>query len=218
MQGIRRTQSLLAVLFARRLIQRRRRVGVDAESLVSIALGLSLSAACGFRVFVPLLAIGAAARLGLVELSPGFSWMGATPALIAFGTATLLEVAAYYIPWLDNFLDAAATPAAIIAGILASAAVFVDMPPLVRWVVALVGGGGAAGLIQGATVLLRIKSLATTGGLGNPVVSTAELAGSTVVSVLAIFVPIFCLVLLLVGTILVFRSAGRIFFGRTPAS
>jgi hypothetical protein len=191
---------------------------VDAESLVSIALGLSLSAACGFRVFVPLLAIGAAARLELVELSPGFSWMGATPTLIAFGTATLLEVAAYYIPWLDNFLDAAATPAAIIAGILASAAVFVDMPPLVRWVVALVGGGGAAGLIQGATVLLRIKSLATTGGLGNPVVSTAELAGSTVVSVLAIFVPIFCLVLLLVGTILVFRSAGRIFFGRTPAS
>ncbi|HEV8375208.1 MAG TPA: DUF4126 domain-containing protein [Candidatus Polarisedimenticolia bacterium] len=186
--------------------------------MVSIALGLSLSAACGFRVFVPLLAIGAAARLELVELSPGFSWMGATPTLIAFGTATLLEVAAYYIPWLDNFLDAAATPAAIIAGILASAAVFVDMPPLVRWVVALVGGGGAAGLIQGATVLLRIKSLATTGGLGNPVVSTAELAGSTVVSVLAIFVPIFCLVLLLVGTILVFRSAGRIFFGRTPAS
>jgi len=191
---------------------------VGSESLVSIALGLSLSAACGFRVFVPLLAVGLAARFGLVALSPGFSWMQTTPALMAFGTATLLEVAAYYVPWLDNFLDAAATPAAVIAGIVASAAVFIDMPPLVRWVVALVGGGGAAGLVQGATVLLRIKSLATTGGFGNPFVSTAELMGSSVISTLAIVVPILCLALLLVGTFLVFRSAGRIFFGHRRAS
>lgn len=191
---------------------------MNAESLVSIALGLGLSAACGFRVFVPLLLISAAARYDYLALSPGFAWMESTAALVAFGTATVLEVAAYYVPWLDNFLDAAATPAAVLAGVLASAAVFVEMPPLVRWSLALIGGGTAAGLIQGATVLLRLKSLALSGGLTNPLVSTAELAGSTITSVLAILLPILCLALLIVGSILVFRSAGRIFFGRRPVS
>ena len=191
---------------------------MNAESLVSIALGLGLSAACGFRVFVPLLLISAAARYDYLALSPGFAWMESTAALVAFGTATVLEVAAYYVPWLDNFLDAAATPAAVLAGVLASAAVFVEMPPLIRWSLALIGGGTAAGLIQGATVLLRLKSLALSGGLTNPLVSTAELAGSTITSVLAILLPILCLALLIVGSILVFRSAGRIFFGRRPVS
>jgi len=189
---------------------------VNAESFVSIALGLGLSAACGFRVFVPLLLISTAARYDYLALSPGFAWMESTAALVVFGTATALEVGAYYVPWLDNFLDAAATPAAVLAGVLASAAVFVEMPPLVRWSLALIGGGAAAGLIQGATVLLRLKSLALSGGLTNPLVSTAELAGSTITSVLAILLPILCLALLIVGSILVFRSAGRIFFGRRP--
>ena len=189
---------------------------MSTESFVSIALGLGLSAACGFRVFVPLLLIGTAARLDYLALSPGFSWMETTPALVAFGTATVLEVGAYYVPWLDNFLDAVATPAAVIAGVLATAAVFVEMPPLLRWSLALIGGGSAAGLIQGATVLLRLKSLALSGGLTNPLVSTAELAGSTITSVLAILLPVLCFALLIVGSILVFRSAGRIFFGRRP--
>jgi len=189
---------------------------VNAESFVSIALGLGLSAACGFRVFVPLLLISTAARYDYLALSPGFAWMESTAALVVFGTATALEVGAYYVPWLDNFLDAAATPAAVLAGVLASAAVFVEMPPLVRWSLALIGGGAAAGLIQGATVLLRLKSLALSGGLTNPLVSTAELAGSTITSVLVILLPILCLALLIVGSILVFRSAGRIFFGRRP--
>ena len=77
----------------------------------------------------------------------------------AFGTATLLEIAAYYIPWFDHLLDTIATPAAVVAGMVASASVMVDLPPVLKWGVALIGGGGAAGLLQGATVLLRLKSL-----------------------------------------------------------
>ena len=118
---------------------------MNAETLMSLAVGLGLSAACGFRVFVPLLVIGGAARAGTLALSPGFAWMGTTPALIAFGTATVLEILAYYVPLLDHLLDTLATPAAVIAGVAASAAVFVDLPPLVRGSVALVGGGAAAG-------------------------------------------------------------------------
>jgi len=182
--------------------------------LISIALGLGLSAACGFRVFVPLLAIGVAAKYGYLQLSPGFSWMATDAALIAFGTATALEIAAYYIPWLDHFLDTVAMPAAVIAGVIASASVFVEMPPMVRWSLALIGGGGAAGLIQGATVLLRLKSLTLTAGLANPLVSTVELIGASAISILAIVVPVVCLTLLVVGCVLVFRSTGRLLFGK----
>ena len=188
----------------------------NAETLISLAAGLGLSAACGFRVFVPLLVIGGAARAGLLTLSPGFSWMETTPALIAFGTATVLEVLAYYVPWLDHLLDILATPAAVIAGVVASAAVFVDLPPLVRWSVALVGGGAAAGLVQGATVALRLKSSAFTGGLGNPVLATAELAGSALLSILAVLIPLLGLLLLVAGMVAAFRLSGRLLFGRRP--
>jgi hypothetical protein len=181
--------------------------------ITSVAVGVGLAAACGFRIFVPFLVLGGAARLGLVPLSAGFSWLGSDEALLALAVATVLEAAAYKIPWLDHLLDLLASPAAVIAGALASAAVVTDLPPLLRFAVAVVGGGGAAAMVQGATVLARLKSTATTGGLANPLVALAELAGSILTSVLAILAPFFLLFFLaaLVGGLLFFfvvRSKG----------
>ena len=112
--------------------------------LVALAVGIGLSASCGFRVFVPLLGLGLAARFGGLALAGGFEWMTSDAALVAFAAATTLEILAYYVPWMDNLLDTLATPTAVIAGIIASAAVFVDLPPLVRWSVAIIGGGSPA--------------------------------------------------------------------------
>jgi hypothetical protein len=188
------------------------------ETLLSIALGIGLSAACGFRVFIPLLIISAANYAGHISLSPEFEWIGTLPALIAFGTATILEILAYYIPWLDQLLDTIATPAAIVAGVIASASVFAEVSPLFRWTLALIGGGGIAGLVQGATALTRLKSTAMTGGLGNPIVSTAELLGSVVTSVLALLAPILCVILILGGLALVFIPARRVLFGKKKSA
>lgn len=184
------------------------------DTVLSIALGIGLSAACGFRVFVPLLIMSIAAYSGHMTLSAGFEWIGTLPALIAFATATVLEILAYYIPWLDHVLDTIATPAAVVAGVIASASVFTDVSPLLRWTLALIGGGGIAGLVQGATVLTRLKSAAFTGGLGNPVISTGELIGSVATSLLAILFPILCVILVLAGIAIVFFSARRILFGK----
>ena len=184
------------------------------DTILSIALGIGLSAACGFRVFVPLLIISVAAHTGHVSLSPGFEWIAALPALIAFGTATILEILAYYIPWLDQLLDTIATPAAVVAGVIASASVFADVSPLLRWTLALIGGGGIAGLVQGATGLTRLKSTVFTAGLGNPILSTAELFGSIITSLLALLVPAICVILILAGITLVFISARRVLFGK----
>jgi hypothetical protein len=164
--------------------------------ITSVAVGIGLAAACGFRIFVPFLVMGAAARLGWLPLSAGFAWLGSDEALLALAVATVLEAVAYKVPWLDHLLDLLASPAAVLAGALAVAAVVTDLPPLLRFAVAVVGGGGAAALVQGATVLARLKSTAITGGLANPLVALVELFGSIVTSVLALLVPFFLLVFL----------------------
>jgi hypothetical protein len=163
------------------------------DTLLSIALGLGLAAAAGLRVFVPVFGAGLAAQFGGLPLSSGFAWVGTTPALIAFGTATALEIGAYYIPWLDHLLDVAATPAAVIAGVVASAAVITDLPPMITWIVALIGGGGAAGIMQMLSVGARVKSTALTGGLGNPVVATGEALGAVTLTAIAILLPVVAL-------------------------
>ena len=180
------------------------------QGLISVAIGLGLAAACGFRVFTPLLIAGIAAHYGQLPLAGGFDWLGTTPALIAFGSATILEIGAYYIPWLDHALDLIATPAAVTAGMIAAASVVTDLPPLLKWTVTIIGGGGAAGLIQAATVLLRLKSTALTGGLGNPVVATAEAAGSVIASIVAIVLPLVAVAVLIAGMVLVLRLRSRV--------
>jgi hypothetical protein len=159
------------------------------ETVIGILLGVSLSAACGFRIFAPLLVMSIASRAGHIALAPGFEWIGSAPAIVMFAVATGLEVTAYYVLWLDNILDMIATPAAVIAGIIVMASCVSGMSPLLKWTLAVVAGGGAAGIVQGATALTRAASTATTGGLGNPAVSTIEAGGAFVLSVLAIAVP-----------------------------
>jgi len=187
------------------------------DTAVRIALGIGLAAAAGFRVFVPLLALSIAGLTGTLELSQGFAWIGTVPALIAFGTATVMEVAAYYIPWVDNILDTIATPAAVVAGTIASASVITDISPLLKWVLALIGGGGIAGLIQGATVLTRAKSSVVTAGMGNPVVATAELGGSIFTTILSFLAPFITIILVLLVCGVVFASARRLLFGHIGA-
>jgi hypothetical protein len=168
-----------------------------AETLLSLCVGLALSAACGFRVFIPLLVTNLAARAGHLELAAGFDWLASDAALVTFGAATVLEIGAYYIPWLDNVLDTIATPAAVVAGTVITASFVGDMSPMLRWTLAAIAGGGAAGLVQTATVVARGASTALTGGLGNPLLATAELGGSVVTSALVVLVPVAAVVLLM---------------------
>src|SRR5262245_49653877 len=176
--------------------------------LFGIPVGLALSAAAGLRIFVPLLLTGVAARLGVLTLTPGMAWLASDVALVALGTATLLEIVAYYVPWLDNLLDTIATPAAVTAGVMMTAAATPDLPPLLRWTLAIVAGGGTAGLVQASTALLRLKSSAFTAGAGNPVIATGELAGSIALSVIGLLAPLLAAVVV-VALLLILASRIR---------
>src|SRR5256885_9777672 len=147
------------------------------EPVLSLLIGIGLSAACGFRVFVPLLVVSIASHTGHLHLSSGFEWMGSTAALIAFATATALEIAGYYVPWVDNLLDTIASPAAVIAGTLITASLVAGMSPFLKWTLAVIAGGGVAGLGQGTTGVRRGATRAGTGRLGDPCLPRAGLGG-----------------------------------------
>ena len=182
------------------------------ETALSIGLGLGLSAACGFRVFVPFLVLGVAAATGQITLAPGFDWLASIPALIVLSIATLTEIVAYYVPWLDNLLDTVASPTAVVAGAVAMASLMTDADPVFQWTVAVIAGGGVAGLSQMATVTLRTASTAMSAGLGNPLVASLELAGALGLSLLAIALPIVALfgVALLLTVLAVFLIRRRV--------
>jgi hypothetical protein len=167
------------------------------ELLLSVCIGLGLSAACGFRIFVPLLITSIAAHSGHLHLASSFDWIGSPAALTAFSVATALEIAGYYVPWVDHFLDTVATPAAVVAGTIVTASMVTDVSPFLRWSLAVVAGGGVAGIVQATTVLARSLSLTSTGGLGNPLIATAELGGSILTALVAIIAPFFALGLII---------------------
>jgi len=186
------------------------------ETLLAVCLGIGLSAACGFRVFVPLLVMSIASLSGHLTLASGFDWIGTYPALVTFSVATVLEIGGYYIPWVDHLLDTVATPAAIVAGTVITASMVHDTSPFLRWTLAAIAGGGVAGLVQGTTVLARGVSTATTGGLGNPFFATVELGGALFTSILAILAPLLAVAMIVVVLFFLGRKALRKFNRAQP--
>ncbi len=179
------------------------------QEITAVFLGIGLSAACGFRIFVPLLAASILAMTGQVHPSASMAWIGTYPALIAFATATVLEIAAYYIPWLDHALDVIATPAAIAAGTLITGALIPDLAPWLKWTLALILGGAPASILQGATVLLRGKSSALTAGTGNALVATGELLSAILTSLFAALLPVITGLLVLAVCLFLLLKFGR---------
>jgi hypothetical protein len=168
------------------------------ESLLAVLVGIGLAASCGFRVFVPLLVAGAAAHGGYLKVAAGFDWIGTWPALLAFGIAATIEVLAYYIPWVDNLLDAVASPLAIIAGMVLFAASVTGLDPFLKWSLAIIAGGGSAAIVQGGTVFARGASTTTTGGLANFLVATFETLTGFFFPLISIVVPLLAITLLIV--------------------
>lgn len=187
----------------------------DLGMFSALLAGISLSAASGLRVFLPLLGVGLASHFGLLELGEGFDWMASEPVLIVVGVAALLEASAYYIPIVDNLLDTLATPAAMAGGTVIVSSLMPELNAPAHWATALLLGGGTAGIVQAGTVVARGASTATTAGLGNPILATLETGGSMVAVVLALLIPV-AFGLLVIGLILwlVYRLF-RISIGRS---
>ena len=178
---------------------------MEKEIITAVALGIGLSASTGFRVFLPLLIAGIAGRLGFLPLTESFSWLSGNTALVALGVATLVEVGAYYLPFVDNLLDTVSTPLAIGAGTLISASVLPVDNELLKWITGFIVGGGAAAAVQGSTAVLRLGSTSTTAGTGNVLVSTGENILAVVTPIVTIIIPIIIAITILIFFFSIFR-------------
>ncbi|MCF7569105.1 DUF4126 domain-containing protein [Sabulilitoribacter arenilitoris] len=175
------------------------------ETIISICLGIGLAASVGFRVFLPLFALSLASYFDVWQLNESWQWIGSTTALITLGVATLVEVFAYFIPYIDNLLDSIAVPLAALAGTAIMMSTVADLSPVVTWALAIIAGGGTAAAIAGTSSTTRLASTATTGGLGNPIVSTLETGTATVMSLISIFLPVVAIILVVIILLIIFK-------------
>ena len=192
----------------------------DYHIISAIALGIALSACCGFRIFIPMLAGAVAAYNHWFSFSADMQWLGSLPAIVCFATAAVIEIGAYYFPFLDNILDAVAAPLAIAAGTILAFAILPsgNSESLLRWVTALIAGGATAGTIHVGTGLLRLFSTKATLGTGNPLVASGENVVALSASVLSFVVPvIIAAVLLLVVVWIAYKGFRRISSGKSRA-
>jgi hypothetical protein len=175
------------------------------ETILSICLGIGLSASVGFRVFLPLFALSLASYFDVWQLNESWEWIGSTAALITLGAATVVEVFAYFIPYIDNLLDSIAVPLAALAGTAIMLSTVADLSPVITWSLAIIAGGGTAAAVAGTSTTTRLASTVTTGGIANPVVSTIETGTSVIMSIVSIFLPVLAGVLVIALLFVIFR-------------
>jgi len=182
---------------------------MEKEIITAVAIGIGLSASCGFRVFVPMLVASIAAKLDIFPVNEGFQWLASWPAIISFGTATVAEILAYYIPFIDNLLDTITTPMAVGGGTLLLTSVLPIDNEFLKWAAGFLFGGGAAATVQGGTVLTRLASTKLTAGAGNAIVATGEHAAAFGSSIMSLIIPLIIAALLILIIIYFFAKFGK---------
>ncbi len=180
------------------------------EWLPALGLAIALAACAGLRAWLPLLLAGLLSRAGVLELGESFVFLGSTQALVLFGIASALEIAADKVPALDHALDALSTLLRPAAGALLAASVigrFAD--PLTALVLGIAVGAPASLVPHAAKATLRGLSSGLTAGLANPVISLLEDVVAVALFILAVCVPLVVALCVLFATFLVARRRLR---------
>jgi len=179
------------------------------QVLIAASTGLGLAAASGFRVFLPPFLMAVWVRVGFLDVNiegTEFEAFSSDVSILLLGVASLSEILAYKIPWMDNMLDSLATPMAGLAGVSVVAVSLEGADPSVQWALAIIAGGGTSLSIQSATVAGRGLSSMFTLGLANPFFSLIEDIASILLIFIALLAP---LVALCASTILIFAILRR---------
>ncbi len=184
------------------------------EILISLCLGITLSAASGLRVFIPPLIMSLAALFGDLQLAPNLQWIGTYPTLMVLSTAVVVEVLAYYVPGVNNLLDLIEMPTAIAVGSVLTAATLGDLNPVLQWTLAILAGGSTAGIVEATTSVTRVAATTFTGGVGNPLLSTAEAVLSVLLTLLGLALPLLAAGAVLLMIFALIRKAKAILIQR----
>ena len=177
--------------------------------LFALSAGVALAAATGLRAFLPLFVLGLAARLGWTAIRPAEQWLAGNLALIALGTATVLELLADKVPVIDHALDAMATIIRPAAAWLVSFGVLTPLGQEWAGALATLLAGGAFG-VHTLKAHVRVGSSITSVGVANPVLSAIEDVIAFLLTSAAIIAPIVALLFLILLVWLATRIMRRI--------
>ena len=179
--------------------------------IVPALLGLGLAASTGLRTFLPLLMLALAARFGWfgIQLNEQMQWLYSDAAVAALGVAAVAEFTADKVPVVDNALSGVGLIVRPLAAALAAGSLFVGVDPLLAAVAGIIVGAPTALAFNAAQGGLRLASTATTGGLGNPVLSLFEDVLAFFTALLALLAPVLVPVFLAVLALIVGRVARR---------
>lgn len=179
------------------------------ESLSGIFTAFGLSTSAGLNAYLPLLIVALTARFtNLITLHSPFDWLTNWWVIGLLAVLLLIEIFADKVPLVDHANDVIQTVVRPAAGAIlfaANANVVTDVHPAL----ALGAGLLLAGGVHTAKATVRPVVTATTGGLGNPVVSTIEDVVALVVSVLSILLPVLTFIALVVLVIVIWRKWRR---------
>ncbi|MBU1324492.1 MAG: DUF4126 domain-containing protein [Alphaproteobacteria bacterium] len=183
-----------------------------ATWVLPVLLGLGLAAATGLRTFLPLLMMAGSERLGLfgLSLNDDWSWVTSDAALIALGVAATVEFVGDKIPGVDHALHSMGLVARPVAAAVAAGGLFAAVDPTTAAVAGVIVGAPTALAFNAVQGGARVASTATTGGLGNPVLSLIEDVLTVFTVILALLAPILIPVVLVILAVVVFRLARRL--------
>jgi hypothetical protein len=159
------------------------------ELLSNILLGLSLSAACGLRAFVPAALVSAAVLTGHAVPSSGFLWLGSPVTLTILCLAGAAEIAASLTTAGARFLDLVSTPLAMIVGSLLVMAVSHAPNVVMAILLPVVVGLVVSGLSQSVVSLLRSRAIESSGGRGRMTSTGVETVGAAILAAAGLLAP-----------------------------
>ena len=168
--------------------------------------GFGLASAAGLNAYIPLLLLGVAGRLGYAELNAPYALLSSNAGLAILAVLLLVELLADKVPGVDHVNDIVNTVVRPAAGglLFATSAGAGQLDPTLAAILGLM----TAGSVHVTKAGFRPLVTATTGGLGNPVVSVIEDLLALVGTLLAIFAPLLValfLTALIVGAIVFWR-------------
>lgn len=161
----------------------------------AVLAAFGLSGAAGLNAWLPLFASALLDRLDVVELAAPFDDLSSTAGLVVLGVLTTADFVGDKVPVVDSALHTVGLAVAPVSGAVlftGQAGTETDLPTLL----AILLGGGTAGVVHAIRAAVRPVSTVGTAGLGNPVLSLGEDVGSLTLVVLAFAVPVIAVALL----------------------
>ncbi|MBK6538481.1 MAG: DUF4126 domain-containing protein [Ignavibacteria bacterium] len=157
---------------------------------LKILIGLGLSAASGFRLFVPFAILSIFSISGIYNTTSTPFIFSSDLFLVIFIILSVSEVLLFYNPWIDNMLDLISTPASIFSGIIITYFVLYDTEIYLRLLISVILGGLVSLNVQLLTVKARSSTSIFSKGNGNQIVSTIENISSIFISILVLKFPL----------------------------